>query len=136
MGLTAILSVLLALTPGAAAHEQRKTPHYREIVWIQGALSDAPASDTTVVRTVELRILGSERRLQATAWHRFGAETKDPPPPPPGAGEPARITLHGERGDLQRLRHAPPGQRVTLLGEQRSGSTDLFLLALDLCPSD
>jgi hypothetical protein len=98
----------------------------------QGYFGTPPAG-ATAARTVELAVLGETRPLHATEWRRFAAEEKQAPAE---TEEPGRITVQGARADLQRLKKARPEQRVTLLAERRAGSTDLFVLAVDLCPSD
>ncbi len=45
-----------------------------------------------------------------------------------------RYTLQGPRELLGQFSAARPNQTVTILAEHRPGSSDLFLLALDLCP--
>lgn len=129
--LLVLVSLLITSPRPAAAHEPTR-PQSREIVRAQGYLGEPPAG-ASALRTVELAVLGETRHLHATEWHRYAAEEKQEPVK---IDEPARITVQGARGDLQRLRKARPEQRVTLLAERRAGSTDLFLLALDLCPPD
>jgi hypothetical protein len=134
LGAVAVAGILAAL-PGAraaSAHEQERKPRMREIVRAQGYLGEPPPG-SSALRTVELAVLGETRRLHATEWRRYAAEEEKEPAE---TEAPARITVQGSRADLQRLKKATPAQRVTLLGERRAGSTDLFLLAVDLCPPD
>ena len=129
-----VVATALAALPGqpvATAHEAPR-PRAREIVHAQGYLGQPPAGVATL-RTLELAVLGETHRLQVTEWRRFGTEENQEPA---RGEEPARIIVQGMRTDLQRLRKARPEQRVTLLAERRTGSTDLFLLALDLCPPE
>jgi hypothetical protein len=55
------------------------------------------------------------------------------PPSEPQPG--SRFTLQGPRDLLARFAAARPEQTVTILAEHRPGSSDLFVLTLDLCPS-
>jgi len=47
----------------------------------------------------------------------------------------SRFTLQGPRDLLVRFAAVRPDQTVIILADHRSGSSDLFVLALDLCPS-
>jgi hypothetical protein len=132
-GVLALGAVLVALSgsPAAYAHDPPR-PRSREIIRAQGYFGTPPAG-AEAARTVELAVLGETRPLNATEWRRFAVEEKQTPA---DTEEPARIIVQGARADLQRLKKARPEQRVTLLAERRTGSTDLFVLAVDLCPSD
>jgi len=133
LGALVVAAVLAALPdpPAVGAHEPTR-PRAREILRAQGYLGKPPAG-APALRTVELAVLGETRHLHATEWRRYAAEENREPVE---IEEPARITVQGARADLQRLKKARPEQRVTLLAERRAGSTDLFLLGLDLCPPD
>jgi hypothetical protein len=124
--------VLVLGTTEVPAHDL--TPRTREIVRLQGRLGDG-AMDAAV-QVVAINVLGQERPLRATDWRRFTMVADTPPGKgaAPGATLPARVTLHGERSELQRFAAARTDQLVTLLAERREGSPDLFLLTLDLCP--
>ncbi len=121
--LGAIAAVLLL--PRAGATHEPPRPAVRELVRLQGHRrtgGDAPAG------RVELTALGSPHPFAATARDVYGLA-------PETAGKPAeRYTLQGPRPLLARFTAARPEQTVTILAEHRPGSTDLFVLALDLCP--
>ena len=48
--------------------------------------------------------------------------------------ERARLVLQGPRELLARFAAARADQTVTMLAERRLGGSDLFVIALDLCP--
>lgn len=130
--LVAILFVGLLGMGTARAHQKTAPQQPRELLYLQGYLAE-PSAGVPIVRTIELSILAREYRFYATDWRRFGFQDKDEPPP---VEELLRATLHGDRPSLHRIASARPDQRVTILVERRVGSSDLFLLTLDLCPSD
>ena len=66
--------------------------------------------------------------VRVTAWQVFSV-TEDVA----AAGPPAELRLHGDREELAKLA-AMSNRRVTILGERRPSSTEVFLLALDACP--
>jgi hypothetical protein len=74
-----------------------------------------------------LGILGVDHRFHLTQRQVLGNETAAP-------ALPARLLLQGDREILVKIAAARPEQRVTILGERRSGGVDLFLLATDFCP--
>jgi hypothetical protein len=64
----------------------------------------------------------------ATARDVYGLSSAEP-------GKPAdSYTLQGPRPLLARFAGARPDQLVTILAEHRPGGSDLFVLAIDLCP--
>jgi len=104
----------------------------RELVRLQGYRSSKP-DGLQVQRQLTLSVLGEDQPFFAAEWRVFGFNER-------GAGaapaEPDRYTLQGERAVLARFAAARPEQRITVLAERRPGATDLFILTLDLCPSE
>ncbi len=100
----------------------------RQLVRIQGYGGTPPGKMES--KPLLLVVLGEEHRLNSIDFRVFGfaEETGDAKP------EPDRFVLRGDRAELSRLAAARPEQRVTVLAERRQGSSELFLLALDLCP--
>ncbi len=125
-----VSSVAVAMALGAAladAHPPPKTV-LREIVRLQGtrrADGDAPAGPMT------LRAQGTEHPFAASFRQAYGLIENENEGAPKVAD---RYTLQGPRELLNQFASARPNQTVTILAEHRPGSTDLFLLALDLCP--
>ena len=126
-----LVTALTGATPTASAHDEAPSRRTRELVRIQGHLGEAPAG-IPVARRIELLVLGQERPFFATQWQQFGLGTD--PSAAPDAG--TRIALQGDRGSLARLGQVRPSQQVTVLAERRQGASDLFLLALDICPPE
>jgi hypothetical protein len=87
-----------------------------------------PPSTATPLALVAL---GVERPFAASDVRTFGFADVAPAAPPPGT----RFVLQGPRDLLARYAAAGPEQSVTILAEHRPGSSDLFVLTLDLCPS-
>jgi hypothetical protein len=113
----------------AAAHDRANHP-LRELVRLQGYRAPAPA-DARVQGETTLAVLGRQVPFATVEWRVFAfAASRDERPP----ALPAALTLQGERGLLRRVSSARADQRLTLLAEHRPGSSDLFLLAVDLCP--
>ncbi len=125
-----VLLTLLAVPAAAHGHPVSRQPT-REIIRIQGYR--ATATPAAVKRTLTLVTLGKEHSFAATDWQAFGFSEGTPESEPPAA-DGQRFSLQGSREELMRFSAARPEQRVTLLVEHRPGSTDLFILALDLCP--
>jgi len=124
---SSIVSALLVVAALAGAHPPPKTV-LREIVRLQGARrpdGDAPAGRMT------LRAQGVEHPFAATARQAYALMENENEEAPRVA---ERYTLQGPRELLNQFATARPNQTVTILAEHRPGSTDLFLLALDLCP--
>jgi hypothetical protein len=127
----AALLLLLANAGGVRAHEpSARGGRARELIRIQGHRGTAPEG-VQVTRTLELTVLGEPHALHATEWQSFqlagGGMAK-------GTDASQQLTLQGGRAMLRRFRDARPDQLVTLLAERREGSSDLFLVALDMCP--
>lgn len=128
-----LLAAAVVVTAAIAAHAHpaaRTTT--RELVRVQGYRS--ASTPDGVVRRVVLVALGTEHAFAATDWQTFGF-AEPAPEPTPAAEKTARFILQGTREELARFAAARPEQQVTLLAEHRQGSVDLFVLALDLCPS-
>ena len=122
---------LTGLLAGRALAHAPERPGSREIVRIQGYRGAAPAG-AAVIREIVLVAQGKEHRFGATDWRRFSLEQQPPSATPK---ERDRVTLQADFAVLSRFANARADQLVTILGEQRPGSSDLFVLALDLCPS-
>jgi hypothetical protein len=112
----------------AAAHPPPRAGT-RELLRIQGhrGAVAAPSTATPLV----LAALGADYPFAAADLRTFGFADVPPPEPPPGT----RFTLQGARDLLVRFAGAKPDQTVTILAEHRPGSSDLFVLTLDLCPA-
>ncbi len=131
---TAIATALLVLAipllaPPAPAHKLAGQS-VRELVRIQGYRSPAPSS-VPVVRELTLAVLGRQLPFAAVEWRVFSLAEAGGESEPTA---PAALALQGERTLLRRIATARTDQRLTLLAERRPGSSDLFLLAVDLCP--
>jgi hypothetical protein len=119
----------LAAAP-AAAHNLTPQP-VRELVRIQGYKAPAPRG-VNPVREVVFLVLGQQVRFAASEWSTFAFFEPSGQPP---AAEPAQVALQGERPLLHSVTAARPDQKITILAERRPGSTDVFVLAVDLCPA-
>lgn len=124
----AVLAVAATALP-AAAHNQAPQP-VRELVRIQGYKAPAPQG-VTVAREAVLLVLGQEVHFAANEWRAFAFFDPSGAPPP---AEPPRLALQGDRALLHSINTARPDQRISILGERRPGSVNLFVLAVDLCP--
>jgi hypothetical protein len=124
----AALAVALATT-AAGAHDLPPKV-VRELVRIQGYRASAPQA-AQVVRELPLVVLGQQMRFAATEWRVFAFHDQTAKPT---LADSAQLTLQGERAQLHSIASARPDQRITILAERRSGSSDLFLLSVDLCP--
>jgi len=122
------LAGLVAASAGLAHPPTAAAP--RELVRLQGHLGTS-APDEKIVREVVLGALGKDKRFFASEWRRFALSDQ---PAIKLEQERPRFDVRGSRADLARLAAARPDQLVTILAEQRPGSADLFLIALDLCP--
>ncbi len=129
--LAAALAIgMLLLAPGVARAHDLAPPPLRELVRIQGYRSPAPKG-VEVARDLTLVVLNEPIHFAANEWRVFAFhDTKDVPTPV----EPPQLIMQGERPMLRRIATAHADQRITILAERRSGSGDLFLLAVDLCP--
>src|SRR5262245_17835327 len=124
LGVAALAAVLL-LARTSAAHEPPPRTPVREFVRLQGTVrpdGDAPAG------RLQLTVLGAAHAFAATAHDVYGLTPEATAPPG------TSYSLQGPRPLLARFAGARPDQTVTILAEHRPGSTDLFVLALDLCP--
>lgn len=127
----ALLSATIA--GGAWAHGSQQGA-VRELVRLQGHRTDASPPGTT--RRVEVTALGKTYAFAAGDWQVFALAGKDRPESEVTPNTTQRFVLQGSREDLARFVAARPEQRVTLLAERRPGSSELFVVALDLCPAE
>jgi hypothetical protein len=111
----------------AAAHPPPRT-NPRELVRIQG--HPGPVTPPATATPLVLVALGTEHHFAASEVRSFGFAEVPPVEPQPGT----RFVLQGSRDLLARYAAARPDQTVTILAEHRPGSSDLFVLTLDLCP--
>lgn len=121
-----LLSGLVLLVATAQAHPPPRATQ-REIVRLTGHMVAGAGADASLV----LRVLGREYAFAAGEFRAFGyGET--------GGERPAgrRFALQGPRELLSRIAAARPDQRIGILADRRIGSTELFLLAVDLCPAE
>lgn len=125
---------------GALAHDEGAQVVRRELVRLQGTRSDSAVTPGAQGESVtEITALGKRSVFRASDRRVFtvggGNLTATPAPSPDDPSASLRsVSLQGERADLSRFNAARPDQRVTILAERRVGSSELFLLALDLCP--
>ena len=126
--LIAVIAAVLPLGP-AAAHNLAPQP-LREMLRIQGYKAPAPPG-AAVTRELTMIVLGQPVRFAATEWRVFAFFDSSAQTPP---AEPAQVLVQGERPMLHNITAARPDQRITILAERRPGSSDLFVLAVDLCP--
>jgi hypothetical protein len=127
------LAVLLLIgLSSARAHgpERRGT---REIVRLQGYLQ-RPPSGTPGGYEIVVTARGVDHRFWVIDWRRFslGQEVTSTEA---ALQAPARLALQADFEVLTRFAKARPDQLLTLLAERRPGSSDLFVLTLDRCPS-
>src|SRR5262249_59419236 len=113
---------------GRAAGPAPRRTTSRELLRLQGhpGTVTPPATATPLL----LVALGTEHAFAASEVRTFGFTDVPPTEPPPGT----RFVLQGARDVLARYAAARPDQTVTILAEHRPGSSDLFVLTLDLCP--
>lgn len=124
----AVFAILLFFGAPAPGHGPERVVN-RQIVRLQGYRATPPA-DVKVVREIILVVHGKEQRFWAMDWRRFGVEQPSGVTPV----ERERLNLRADFADAARFTNARGDQRITILAEQRPGSADLFVLALDLCP--
>ncbi len=124
-------ALMCALGLGAASAFAHPPPQLatRELVRLQGHV--AKKEDQTVKQRLVVVALGVEYAFGATDWQVFGFS--DAPQPGPSLA-PQRVVLQGSRELLAGFAAARANQTVTILAEHRPGSSDLFVLTLDLCP--
>ena len=129
----ALLGCLVALSvAGPARAHPPSRMNSREIVRISGWFG-VPPKGATIVRKIPLTVQGRQRELNAVDWQVFGLVTEQTETLAP---EPPQLTLQGTREQLARIAEARGEQRVSILAERRPGVGELFVLALDLCPSE
>ena len=125
--------LLVAIVVGAAASiahahgTERKGA--RSLLRLQGYTA-APPAGTNVVQEMVLVARGVEHRFWATDRRRLELASPSTTPRP----ERDRLALQGDFEILARFAKLRGDQLVTILGEQRVGSADLFVLTLDTCP--
>lgn len=116
---------LLLIAGLAAAHEPERTV-VRELVWLKGHRAAAGGKLT-------LAALGADHGFAVAELKRFPVGEKAAEAAR-GDFEVPRLALQGPRELLARFAGARPDQMVTILAERRPKGSDLFVLALDLCP--
>jgi len=122
----ASIAIVFSYPRGASAHNQAPLV-VREIVRLQGYLGDLPSGLAARGETT-LQVLAERYRVRVTDWQVFSTtENVAVESPPP------ELRLQGNREDLAKLA-AMSNRRITVLAERRPGSTEIFLLALDVCP--
>ncbi|MCW5890786.1 MAG: hypothetical protein KIT14_09560 [bacterium] len=121
-------AVWAVLWVALVGHGPERTPS-REIVRLQGHRSAGAAADAGGATALVVSALGTDHPFAVSDLRTFGfaEQTNDDT-----VGQ--KVVLQGSRELLSRFANARPEQTVTILAERRSGSSDLFLLALDLCP--
>lgn len=127
----ALLSATVAC--GAWAHGSPQGA-VRELVRLQGHRTETSPPGTS--RRVEVTALGKAYTFAVGDWQVFALAGKDRRESDAASNTVQRIVLQGSREELARFVAARPEQRVTLLAERRPGSSEWFVLALDLCPSE
>lgn len=129
---TVVVLLVLSAAPSGMAHDLPGHETDREIVRLQGYRAEAP-DGVEAVRAVVLSILGEQQTFYLTDFRRFRLTDEKAPQTDKDRGP---FAIQGERGALVKIANARPGQRVTILGERRATSPDIFLLALDFCPPE
>jgi hypothetical protein len=124
----AALCLFSALLPRPASAHPEAARVIREIVRLQGYFGAVPPG-SPVQREVTLLVLADRYSMKVTDWQVFATSEA-----PPGAVESNELRLQGDRARLADFAKIG-SERVTILGERRPGSSEVFLLALDLCPS-
>jgi hypothetical protein len=97
----------------------------RELVWLKGRRA---GNEVPLV----LVALGADHHFAVTELKRF--PLSEAAAAAAGGFERERLSLQGPRELLARFAGARADQTVTILAERRPGRTDLFVIALDLCP--
>lgn len=121
---------LVLLVPSSPVEAHRlKTPPAREVIRLQGFRAAPDPSKGVADRLMTLVVMGEPLSFHVSEWLRIDIS---------GAGPeeraPTTLLLQGPPETLFRLRNACADQRVTILAERRRGSSEAFVLALDLCP--
>jgi hypothetical protein len=129
-----VVVTAVTLLTAAAAVRAHTPPRMatRELVRVQGHRTAAVLPG--VKRRLVFVALGAEQPFAAADWQVFGFSDTPPSPEPAASDTPQRFVLEGSREILTRFAAVRPDQTVTLLAERRPGSTDLFILTLDVCP--
>lgn len=121
--LVSIWLLLATMAAGAGAHPP-ESPSEREIVRLQGYVAEPGEGQ----RRIAMLALGKEHVFAAVDVRVFGVSAQHVADVGP------TVLLQGAREDVFRVVSARPQQRVTILAERRHGSTELFVLTVDLCP--
>ena len=127
----AVGTVLLIAASSGQAHDLPAREANREIVRLQGYREKLP-SGVKAQREVVLSIFGEEHKFYLTDWRRFRLTDEKPPE----ETDRMRFDLQAKRAVLAKIAGARPDQLVTILGERRTTGSDIFILALDLCPPE
>ncbi len=101
----------------------------RELVRLQGYVGEK--AHRGVKQHLVVMVLGVEHAFGVVDWQVFGFSNAPQPSP---SVAPQRVVLQGSRELLAGFAAARPAQTVTILAEHRPGSSDLFVLTVDLCP--
>jgi hypothetical protein len=125
-----VAAVLALVASAAHAHDVSLKP-VRELLRIQGYRMPAPAG-VTPLRELKMTVLGRAIPLAVIEWRTFVFRDANPDKRP---NEPTGVVLQGERPMLSRITSAKPEQQITILAERRPGSSDVFVLTVDLCPA-
>lgn len=128
-GAAGVLAAFLVLFASTGIARSSETRSARSFVRLQGHSVASPAEALAPDEMV-LSARGVEHRFRVTDRRRFELGQAMVPP----TRERDRLTLQGDFDVLARFAKARPDQQMTILGEQRPGSGDLFILTLDLCP--
>lgn len=131
VAVTVLAALTGALRPASSDAHEPSRMRTREIVRLAGWFGVPPAG-ASVVREVAVTAQGKARTLHATDWQVYAlvAEQKEQVAPAPES-----VVLQGARADIAAVAGARPEQRVSILAERRPGVGELFLLAVELCPS-
>jgi hypothetical protein len=126
-GLAVAALSAIFLPPPCAGHTKERP--LREIVLVRGTSIAADAECAQGL--VTLQVMNRTVRLCEGVVRRIAVAAPDIAD---GASLPASFDLQGERERLAIVTGAPPGTRITVLGEWRPGRKDLFLIEIDACP--
>lgn len=127
-----IVLIVLVVASSSMAHNLPEHETNREIVRLQGYRETAPTG-VEPGRMVILSIFGEQKKFHLTDFRRFRLTDETDPAKDDDRGP---FVIQGNRGVLAKIANARPEQRVTILGERRAGGSDIFVLALDLCPPE
>jgi hypothetical protein len=121
-GLVAVGAVAVLLAGTALAHSPEPTV-VRELVWLKGRRAGAEAPLVLVA-------LGAEHHFAVDDLKRFAVG--QPSTAPDDHFGHQRLVLQGPREVLARFAGARIDQTVMILAERRPGSTDLFVIVIEL----